>query len=91
MRISPAGATTQRASPDYGTQCHARWVATVETLAEVVCVDPADLQVVVASMEADEITPDVITAVHAYLNPNRERTVPELYVEGVSPDWREED
>jgi hypothetical protein len=59
-------------------------------LAEAVNVDKADLLVVLSSMDAEELTPDVVTAVHRYLNPARERTVPELYLADVSPDWREE-
>jgi hypothetical protein len=66
-------------------------MATVESLAETICVDPADLLVVLRTFEVQEdgITPDVITAVHRYLNPNRERTVPELYIPEIDSDWRD--
>jgi hypothetical protein len=65
-------------------------MATVESLADTVGVDPADLRVVLRALQVrdDGITPDVMTAVHRYLNPNQERTVPELYHPEIDPDWR---
>ena len=65
-------------------------MATMESLAETLCVDPADLRAILRSLDVQEdgITPEVITAAHRYLNPNRERTVPELYIPEIDPDWR---
>jgi hypothetical protein len=61
-------------------------------LADAVACDPADVAVVLAwhEHEGDEIAPEIVTAIHTYLNPARERTVPELFVEGIGPGWREE-
>lgn len=61
---------------------------TLEDLAVAVNFDPADVAVILASLDvdADNIPDDAATAVHRILNPNSERTVPQLYCPGLDPD-----
>lgn len=64
---------------------------TVDELASAVCVDPADVRVVLGWMNGGEPFPEnavptqVATAVHRVLNPNSERTVLELYYKSLDP------
>jgi hypothetical protein len=60
----------------------------VDELAAATCVDPADVQVVLAWLDAGDGAPHadiptpVATAVHHMLNPDSQRTVLELYYKG---------
>jgi len=57
----------------------------VDELATAVCVDPADVRVVLTWLDAgdgsphEDIPSPVATAVHHLLNPESQRTVLELY------------
>ena len=62
----------------------------IADLAEAVAVHPDDVRVVLGWLDDDDLDErDRTTAVHMILNPNRERTVPELYIPGVDQGWRE--
>lgn len=57
-------------------------MTTASQLADRLHVDEGDVRYVVstlADLHDDNIPHDLVTAVHTILNPNRERTVPELY------------
>ena len=60
----------------------------VDELAAATCVDPADVQVVLAWLDAGDGAPHadiptaVAPAVHHMLNPDSQRTVLELYYKG---------
>ena len=60
-------------------------------LAEAVNVAEEDLRVILGWMdlgEGDDVSDDVITVVHSYLNRHCERTVPELYWGDLPTTWR---
>ena len=57
----------------------------VDELAAATCVDPADVRVVLAWLDAGDgadIPAPVATAAHHLLNPDSQRTVLELYYKG---------
>ncbi len=92
MRLRPpADSRPPRGSTGHPPPCHARSV-TVDELASAVCVDPADVRVILTWFDDEERISDdhvptpVATAVHRVLNPNSERTVLELYYKGLDPD-----
>lgn len=65
----------------------------LDELSAAVCVDPADVRVILAWLDAGEgvfddnnIPTPGATAVHRVLNPNNERTVLELYYKGLDPE-----